>query len=84
MNLTYDNFKKGTQLYHGNLGDQFYFNGSEIFKLKIGEFFKRTDWRFLPLVGFFPEIRIYNINGKLVLFLLTNHYYIYIGKIKVI
>lgn len=84
MSLTYDDFRAGEKLFVGKLSERFYFNSKEIFKLPSNEFFIRTDWHLLPLVGFFPEIEIYRIQGKLVLVFLTNHYYTFIEPVKVI
>lgn len=84
MSLTYDDFRAGEKLFVGKLSERFYFNGKEIFKLPSNEFFIRTDWHLLPIVGFFPEIEIYRIQGKLVLVFLSNHYYTFIEPVKVI
>ena len=84
MNLTYDDFKNGKKLYRGKLKEDFNVDGKEIFKLENGEFFMRQDSHILPIVGFFPEIEIFNINGKMVLIYLKNHNYTYIEKVKVI
>lgn len=84
MGLTYTDFKNGKKLYYGKVQERFYFNGTEIFKLSNGEFFQRKDYHSLPLVGFFPEIEIFNINGKLILVFSANHFYTFIEKVKVI
>lgn len=84
MNLKYDNFKKGEKLFYGKLSERFYFNGHEIFKLSSNEFFIRTDLHILPLVGSFPEIEIYRIQGRLVLVFLANHKYTFVKTVKVI
>lgn len=83
MNLNYDDFRKGEKLYSGKLADRFYFNGREIFKLPNNEYFIRTDWHILPLVGFFPPVEIYRIQEKMVLVFLDNHYYTFIELVKV-
>ena len=84
MSLAYEDFKTGQKLYVGKLSERFLFNGREIFKFPSNEYFVRIDWHLLPIVGFFPEIEIYRIQGKLVLVFLDNHYYTYIESINVI
>ncbi|WP_276482325.1 hypothetical protein [Paraflavitalea pollutisoli] len=84
MNLTLDDFRKGQHLYRGTIKDSFQLDGNTIFKLSSGEFFIRLDSHILPLVGFFPEIEVYKINGKLVLIYLINRNYTYIEPIKVL
>ena len=84
MNLNYDDFRKGDRLYSGKVADRFYINGREIFKLPTDDYFIRTDWHTLPIVGFFPDIQIFRIKGKIVLVFLDNHYYTFVEPIKVI
>lgn len=83
MNLTNKDFQNGERLFNGKLQERFYFNGTEIFKLPTNEFLIRTDWHLLPIVGFFPTVEVYNINGKLVLLFVDNNYYTYVETVKV-
>jgi hypothetical protein len=84
-NLTRDDFKAGKRLFRGTIREEFYFEGTTIFKLSSGEFFYRLDHHILPIVGFFPEIEVYRLqNGKLVLVYLMNLKYTYIEAIKVL
>lgn len=83
-NLTRADFQRSQRLYYGKLRDTFYFGSHEIFELENGEFFIRQDLHMLPLVGFFPEIEIFRIDGELVLIYLQNWYYTYIEPIRVI
>lgn len=84
MGLTYDDFKGAHRLYYGKIDRRFYFDGSEIFKLKSGEFFIRNDFHILPISGFFPEVEIFKMSNDLVLVFLKDHTYAYIRPIKVI
>ena len=84
MNLSYDDFKNGDLVHRGKINEEFYFNGSTIYKLDSGNFFIRMDYHVLPIVGFFPEIELYKISCKLVLVYVKNHNYTFVEPIKVI
>jgi hypothetical protein len=82
--LTKEDFIRSKKLYYAKVCDSFNFHNHEIFELDNGEFFIRQDLHMLPLVGFFPEIEIFNVDGEFVLVYLQNWYYTYIKPIKVI
>ena len=84
MNLSVDDFRNGRKVYQGRLEAKFPFNGTEVLKLQSGEFFRRTDYHTLPMVGFSPEIEVYNIQNRLVLRYLSNDYYTVIMPVAVI
>ncbi|MBF9236610.1 hypothetical protein I2I05_04300 [Hymenobacter sp. BT683] len=84
MALTFNDFKKGTLLYRGNINEKLFFNGKQLFKLKSGEYFQRTDSHTLSAHGYLPKVEVYNINGNLVLAFLDDQTYTFVERVDVI
>jgi hypothetical protein len=84
MALTRDDFRRGTLQYRGKLQERFYANGAEYFELATGDHFRRLDWHILPMTGFFPQVEVYTIDGRLLLAFPENMYYTYIEAVRVI
>lgn len=84
MIVNYNDLKKNPLYYRGKVNSSFYFNGTTIFKLDNGDYFRQIDTSTLPVSTFFPNIEIYNLSGKFGLIYLSSNFFVNVEKIKVI
>ena len=84
MNLTIDDFSNDNLIYRGQVRKRFSFDGKDIFKIDNGTFYRKTDWNFIPPMGFFPNIQIHNIRGVLILIYVDSRQYYQVEQVKVI
>ena len=82
--LNIEDFKRSKFLYRGKIHTEFYYGPYEVFILDQGQAYIRQDMHNLPIVGFYPEIEIYNVDGDDVLIYLQNRIYTYVKPIGVI